>query len=154
MIQLSHQYVTTGKTIVLTRWTFVGKGMALLFDTLSRFIIAFLPRSKYLYISWLHLPSAVILELKKIKSVTASTFSTSVHHEVMGPDSMILVFWMLSFKPAFSCSSFTFIKRLFIAFCHKGGVICISEVIDISPSSLYSSLCFILPSILHDVLWR
>ena len=92
MIQLSHQYVTTGKTIVLTRWTFVGKGMALLFDTLSRFIIAFLPRSKYLYISWLHLPSAVILELKKIKSVTASTFSTSVHHEVMGPDSMILVF--------------------------------------------------------------
>ena len=92
MIQLSHQYVTTGKTIVLTRWTFVSKVISLLFDTLSRFIIAYLPRSKYLFISWLPLPSAVILELKKIKSVTASTFPPSVHHEVMGPDSIILVF--------------------------------------------------------------
>ena len=92
MIQLSHQYVTAGKTIVLTRWTFISKVMSLLFDTLSRFVIAFLPRSKCLFISWLHSPSAVILEPKKIKSVSASTFSPSVHHEVMGPDAMILVF--------------------------------------------------------------
>ena len=80
---------------------------------LSRFVIAFLPRSKHLLISKLQSPSAVILEPKKIKSITVSTFPPSVCHEVMGPDAMILVFWMLSFKPAFSLSCFTFIKRLF-----------------------------------------
>ena len=83
MVQLSHPYMTTGKTIALTVWTFVGKVMSLLFNTLSRFVIAFLPRSKHLF-SWLQSPSTVILEPKKIKSVTVSTFSSSICHEVMG----------------------------------------------------------------------
>ena len=105
----SHLYMTTGKTITLTTWTFVGKIMSLLFNTLSRFVIAFLPRSKCLLISWLQSPSAVILEPKKIKPFTVFIVSPSVYHEVMGPDAMILIFWMLSFKPAFSLSSFSFI---------------------------------------------
>ena len=92
IIQLSHPYMTTGKTIALTRWTFVGKVISLLFNTLSRLIITFLPRSKRLLISWLQSTSAVILECKKIKSVTVSTVSPSISHEVMGPDAMILVF--------------------------------------------------------------
>ena len=111
--QLSHPYMTTGKTIALTRRTFVGKVMSLLFNILSRLVITFLPRSKRLLISWLQSPSAVILEPKKIKSATVSTVSPSICHEMMGLDAMILVFWMLSFKPTFSLSSFTFIKRLF-----------------------------------------
>ena len=86
--------------------------MSLLFNMLSRLVITFLPRSKRLLISWLQSPSTVILEPKKIKSVTVSIVSPSICHEVMGPGAMILVFWMLSFKPDFSCSSFTFIKRL------------------------------------------
>ena len=110
-VQLSHPYMTTGKTIALTRWTFVGKVMSLLFNMLSRLVITLLPRSRHH--SWLQSSSAVILEPKKIKSVNVSTLSPSICHEVMGPDAMILVFWMLSFKPAFSLSSFTFIKRLF-----------------------------------------
>ena len=81
-----------GKTIALTRQTFVGKVMSLLFNMLSRLVIAFLPRSKHLLISWLQSPSAVILEPKKIKSATVSTVSPSISHEVMGPDAMILVF--------------------------------------------------------------
>ena len=113
MVQLSHLYTTTGKTIALTRWTFVGKVMSLLFNMLSRFVTAFLPKSKHLLISWLQSPSAVILEPPKLKSVTVSTVSPSICHEVMGPDVMILVFLMLSFKPTFSLSSFTFIKRFF-----------------------------------------
>ena len=88
-VQLTHPYVTTGKTIALTRQTFVGKVMSLLFNMLSRLVITFLPKSKYLLISWLQSPSAVILEPPKIKSVTVSQ---SIHHEVMGPDAMILVF--------------------------------------------------------------
>ena len=112
-VQLSHPYMTTGKTIVFTRLTFVGKVMSLLLNMLSRLVITFLPRSKHLLISWLQSPSAVILEPKKIKSVTVSTVSPSIYHEVMGLDAIILVFWMFSFKPAFSLSSFTFIKRLF-----------------------------------------
>ena len=84
--------MTTGKTIALTRWTLVGKGMSLLFNMLSKFVIAFLPRSKCLLISHLQSPSTVILEPKKIKSATAYTFSPSICHEVMGPDAMILVF--------------------------------------------------------------
>ena len=91
-IQLSHPYMTTGKTIALTRQTFVGKVMSLLFNMLFRLVIAFLPRSKHLLISWLRLPSAVILEPKYIKSVTVSIVSPSIYHEVMGPDAMILVF--------------------------------------------------------------
>ena len=85
--------------------------MSLLFNMLSGLVIAFLPRSKRLLISWLQSPSAVILEPKKIKSVTVSIVSPSICHEVMGLDAMISVFWMLSFKPAFSLSSFTFFKR-------------------------------------------
>ena len=113
IVQLSYPYLTTGKTIALTRQTFVGKVMSLLFNMLSRLVIPFLPRSKRLLISWLRSPSAVILEPPKIKSLTVSTVSASICHEVMGPDAMILVFWMLSFKPTFSLTSFTFIKRLF-----------------------------------------
>ena len=104
MIHLSHPYVTTGKTIALTRQTFVSKIMSLPFNTLSRFVIALLPRSQCLLISWLQSPSAVILEPRKIKCLTVSFVSTSVY-EVMGPNVMILVFWMLSFKLAFSLSS-------------------------------------------------
>ena len=113
IVQLSHPYVTTGKNIALTRQTFVDKVMSLLFNMLSRLIITFLPRSKCLLISWLQSPSAVVLEPQKIKSDTVSTVSPSICHEVMGPDAMILIFWMLSFKSTFSLSSFTFIKRLF-----------------------------------------
>ena len=91
-VQLSHPYMTTGKTIALTRQTFVGKVMSLLFNMLSRLVITFLPRSKCLLISWLQSPSAVILEPKIIKSATVSTVSPSICHEVIGPDAMIFVF--------------------------------------------------------------
>ena len=102
----SHLYMTTGKTIALTRWIFVGKVMSLLYNRLSRLVITFLPRSNCLLISWLQSPCAVILEPQKINSVTASTVSPSICHEVMGPDAMILVFWMLSFKS--TCSTLLF----------------------------------------------
>ena len=92
MVQLSHPYMITGKIISLTRWTFVGKVMSLLFNMLSRFVIAFLPRSKCLLISWLQSPSAVILEPKKIKSVTIFIVSPSICHEVMGLDALTLIF--------------------------------------------------------------
>ena len=92
ILQLSHPYMTTGKTIALTRWTFVGKVMSLLFNVLSRWVIAFLPKSKYLLISWLQSPSTVILKPPKIKSVTVSIVSPSICHEVMGPDAMIFIF--------------------------------------------------------------
>ena len=91
-VQLSHPYMTTGKTVALTRWTFAGKVMSLLFNMLSRLVINFLPSSKYLLVSWLQSPSAVILEPKKIKSDTVSTVSPSISHEMMGPDAIILVF--------------------------------------------------------------
>ena len=94
-VQLSHPYMTTGKTIALTRWTFVGKVMSLLLNMLSRLVITFLQRSEHLLISWLQSPSAVILEPRKIKSDTVSTVSPvspSISHEVMGLDAMILVF--------------------------------------------------------------
>ena len=92
IVQLSHPYMTTAKTIALTRWIFVGKVMSLLFNILSRLATAFLPRSKRLLNSWLQSPFAVILEPPKIKSVTVSTVPQSIFHEVMGPDAMILVF--------------------------------------------------------------
>ena len=92
MIQLSHPYMTTGKTIALTRWTFVGKVISLLFNMLSRLVITFLPRSEHLLISWLQSPSAVILGPPKIKSDTVSTVYPSISHEVMGPDAMIFIF--------------------------------------------------------------
>merc|ERR1719295_566067 len=91
-VQLSHPYMTTGKTIGLTRRTLVGKVMSLLLNMLSRLVITFIPRSKRLLILWLQSPSAVILEPKRIKSDTVSTVSPSISHEVMGPDAMIFVF--------------------------------------------------------------
>ena len=92
IVQLSHPYITTGKTIALTKRTFVDKVMSLLFNMLSRLVISFLPRSEHLLISWPQSPSAVILEPQKIKAATVSTVSPSICHEVMGPDAMILVF--------------------------------------------------------------
>ena len=121
MVQLSHPYMTTGKTTALTTTLTVGKVISLLFNTLSRLVIAFLPRSKYLLISWLQLPLEVILEPQNMKSINVSFFfphflpliDGTGCHNVKGPDVIMLVFWVLSFKPAFSLSSFTFIKRLF-----------------------------------------
>ena len=113
IVQLSHPYMTTGKTIALTRRTFADKVMSLLFTMLSRLVVTFLPGSKSLLISWLQSPSAVILEPSKIKSATVATVSPSICHKVMGLDARIFVFWMLSFKPTFSLSSFAYIKRLF-----------------------------------------
>ena len=91
IVQLSHSYMTTGKTIALIRWTFVDRVMSLLFNMLSSFVIASRPRSKHLLISWQQSPSALILKPKKIKSVTVSIVSSSICHEVMGPDAMNLV---------------------------------------------------------------
>ena len=151
LFQLSHPYMTTGKTIALTRWTFVGKVMSLLFNMLSRLVITFLSRIKHLWISWLQSPSAVILEPPKIKSVTVPIVSPTICHEVMGPDAMILDFWMLQLVH-FPLSLSSRGSLVLLHFCHKGGVICISEGIDISPGNLSSSLCFIQPGISHDVL--
>ena len=123
MIQFSHPYLTTRKTITLTRWTFVGKVMSLLFNTLSRFLLAFLPRSKHLWISWLQSPSAVILETQKIVCHCFHYFP--ICHEVMGLDAMILVLWMLSLSH-FLTLLFHFHQEalsFFFTFCHKGGVI-------------------------------
>ena len=110
IVQLSHPYMTTGKIIALTRWTFVGKVISLLFNMLSRLVITFLPRSKRLLISWLQSPSAVIFKNK----VWHCFYCFPIYSPwVMGPHAMIFVFWMLSFKPTFSLFTFTFIKRLF-----------------------------------------
>ena len=98
IVQLSHPYMTTGKTIALSRQTFVGKVMSQLFNMLSRLVVAFLPRSKHLLISWLQSPSAVILEPRKRKSLTVSTVFPSICHEVMGLDAMILVLHALKFS--------------------------------------------------------
>ena len=113
MLSKGHAYMITGKTIALTIWTFVGKVMPLLFNTLSRFVSSFLPRSKCCLISWLRSPSTVILELTKTKSVPVYIVSPSTCHEVMGLDAVLLVFWLLSFKATLSLFSFAFIKRLF-----------------------------------------
>ena len=112
MVQFSHSYMTAGKTTALTIWTFVSTVMSLLFNKLSWFVTAFLPKSRHLFISWLQSLSAVTQEPKNIK-YAISIFSPSICFEVMGLDAMIFVFWILSFKPAFLLSSFTFIKRLF-----------------------------------------
>ena len=155
IVQLSHSYMTIGKPIALTRQTFFSKVMSLLFNMLPMLVIAVLPKSKCLLISRLQSPSAMVLEPKKIKSITVSVVYPCICHEMMGPDAMILVFWMMSFKPTYSLSTFTFIKRLFrssslstirvVSFAYL-------EVIDISPGNLDSSLCFIQLSISHDVL--
>ena len=105
--QISYPYTTTRETIALARRTSVCKVMSLLFNVLSRLVIAFPPRSKCLLISWLQSPSSVILEPQKIKSATVCIVSPSICHGVMGPDAMIFVFSMLSFKPTFSLSSWT-----------------------------------------------
>ena len=147
MVQISHPYMTTGKTIALTLWTSVSKMMSLAFNMLSRFVIAFLPRAKCLLISWLQSPFTVIWEPKKIMCHCSHFFS-----QVFAlSDDMILAFWMLSYKPAFSLPSFTFINRLFISSL-LSAIMVVSEVIDISPGNLYSSLSFIQPDISHDVL--
>ena len=112
----SHTWLT-GKTIGLTRWTFVSKVMSLLFSMLSSLVIAFLTRRKCLWISWLQSPSAVILEPKKMKSVTVSSVSPSICHEVMGPDAMILASWMWSFKPVFH-SPLSLSSRGFLVLLH------------------------------------
>ena len=115
------------KTIALIMWIFYDKVMSLFFNMLSRFVIAFLQWNKHLLFSWLQLLFTLILETKKIMSVTVFTFASCIYHEVMGTDAMILPFWILSCKLVFSLSSFTSIKMLFIfflfAFCHYGGVI-------------------------------
>ena len=139
MVQLSHPYKTIGKTRALTKWAFVSKVMSLLLNMLSRLVIDFLQRSKHLLISWLQSPSAVIWDPKRIKSLTVSIVSPSICHEVMGPDAMILVFRMLSFKPTFSLSSFTFIRRLF----SSSSLSAIRVV-----SSVYLRLLIFLPAIL------
>ena len=155
LVQLSHRYMTNGQTIALTKQTFVGKVMSLIVNMMSRLVIAFLPRSKHLFISWLQSPSVVILEPKKIKSLTVSIVSPSIFQEVMGPDAMIFVFWMLSFKPAFSLSSFTFIKRLFssssLCAIRMVSSAYLRLLIDISSGNLDSGLCFIKPNSSHDV---
>ena len=114
IVQLSHLFMTTGKIIALTRWTFVDKVISLLFNMLSMLVITFLPRSKRLLISRLQSPPAVILETQKIKSATVSP---SVCHEVMGLDAMILVFGMLHFKPTFHCP-LSFSSRGSLALLH------------------------------------
>ena len=109
----SHIHARLLETTALTRRTFVGNSMSLLFNMLSKFVMAFLKRSKHLLILWLQSWSKVILEPKKMKSVTVSTFPPSICYEVIGVDAMIFGFWILNFKPAFSLSSFTFIRKLF-----------------------------------------
>ena len=138
IVQLSHLYMTAGKAIALTIWTFAGKVMSLLYNTLSRLVMIFLPRSKRLLISWLKSPSTVILEPTKL-SLSLFPLFPHLFAEVMGPDAMILVFWMLSFKPNFSLSSFTFIKRLF-----SSSLLSAIRVV----SSAYLRLLIFLPAIL------
>ena len=152
IVQLSHPYMTTGKTIALTRWTFIGKVISLVLNMLSRLVITFLPRSKRLLISWLQSSSSVILEPKINKLIYCFPIylpwsdGTGCHD---------LSFWMLSFKPFFFHYPLHLHQEdlLFLfAFCHKGSIIWISEVIDVSSWNVDSSLCFIQPSISHDVL--
>ena len=132
IVQLSHPYMTTGKTIALTRWTFVGKVMSLLFNMLSRSIIAFLPRNKHLLISWLQSPSAMILEPPKIKSVTVSIVPHFPWSD--GTRYHDLSFLNVEFEANFFTLLFHFHQetlKFFFTFCHKGGIICISEVVSI-----------------------
>ena len=143
------------KIQALTRQTFVGQVTSLLFNMLSRLVITFLPKSKLLLISWLQSPSAMILKPPKIKSITVSIVSPSICHEVMGLDAMILVFWMLNFKPTFSLSFCTFIKRLFsssLLFALRVVSSAYLRLLIFFPGNLDSSLCFFQPSVSHDVL--
>ena len=136
--------MNTGKTIALIRWTFVGKVMSLFFNTLSRLVITFLPRSKRILISWLQSPSAVILEPKKIKSHCFHYFPIYLPWSD-GTDAMIFVFWMLSFKPTFSLTSF--IKRLF----SSSSLYAISVVLSAYLRLLIFLLAILIPAWLHPV---
>ena len=163
VVQISHPYPTTGKTIALTRWTFVGKVMSLLLNMLSMLVITFLPRSKHLLISWLQSPSAVIWEPPKIKSATVSP---SIWQEVMRLIAMVLVFWMLSFKPTFSLLSQLFLSSL--SFSSRSSLVlhfltkrwCHLHIWGywyFSQKSWFqikigSGMCFIQPSISYNVL--
>ena len=142
IVQLSYPYMTTGKNIALTIWTFVGKEASLLFSMMSKLVMIFLPRSKCLLISWLQSPSAVILEPPKMKSATVSTVSPSISHEVMGSDAMILVFWMLSLKPALLFHS---LLSLFI--CHEvmglDAMVVVFWMLSFKPTFSFSSVTFI-----------
>ena len=149
IVQLWHPYMITGKTIVLTRQTFVGKVMSLVFNMLSRLVITFLPRSKSLLISWLQSPSAVILEPRKIKSVTVSIISSPICHGMMGPDAMNFVFWMLSFKPAFSLSFSTFIKKFFSSSLLSAVRVVSSSYMRLSIFLLQSWFQFVLHPVQH-----
>ena len=155
MAQLSHPYMTTGKTIALTRWTFVGKVMSLLFNMLSRLVIAFLPRSKRLLISWLQSPSVVILEPKKIVCHCFHCFPIYMPRSD-GTDSMTFIFWMLSFKPSFSLTSFTFTKRHFSSSLLSAIRVVPSAylrlLIFLPENLIPACLCFIQPSFSHDEL--
>ena len=156
MVQLSHLYMTTGKTIVFTIHTSVGNiilcflihclGLSLLFLQGGQVSFNFMAVVTSLNLRLL------ILEPKNIKSDTISIVSPSICHEVMGLDAIIFIFWILSFKPAFSLFVHLQVSLYFLFFCHKGGVICISEVTDIFPSNLDSMLCFIQSGISCDVL--
>ena len=135
----SHPYMTTGKTISLIRWTFIGKVMSLLFNMLSSLVIIFLPKSKHLLISLLvNIFSDFGAHENKLSPVSIA--SSTICHEMMGPDAKISAFLMLSFKPAFSLHQEA--PLFLLAFCHKGGAICILEVINISPSHLDSCFFF------------
>ena len=137
----------------MTVQNFVGKVLSRFVPRRVLVLSRFLPRSKCLLVSWLQSPSMVILELKKIKSDTDSIASPSVCHEVMGPDAMKYFFECCVLSHFCSLFSFTFIKRLFSSSSLSAiRVVCISEVIDISPSNLDSSLCFLQPNVSHDVL--
>ena len=136
--------MTTGKTIAMTKWTFVGKVMSLVFNMLSRLVITFLPRSKCLLISWMQSPTVVILGPSKMKSLTVSIVSPSICHEGIGTVFYDLSFLNVEFQAKFFTLLFHFHQealQFLFTFCYKGGVTCISEVI--SPCSLESSLCFI-----------
>ena len=142
LLQLSHPYMTTGKTISLSTQTFVCKGISLFFGMLSTLLIAFLPRSKRFLLSCLKSTSGVILKPENRKSVTVLIVFPSICHEVMGPDAMILVFWMLSLKPAFSLLSFSFIKIPF-----SSSLLSAIRVV----SSVYLRLLIFLPEVLIPV---
>ena len=153
-VQLSHPYMTTGKTIALTRWTFVGKVMSLLFNMLSRLIIAFLPRRKHFFISWLQSTFLVVLEPQNKVSHGYHCFPIYLPWSD-GTTWHDLNFLNLSFKPAFSLSSFIFIKRLFSSSSLSTLRVVSSAYLRLLiflPSLYDSSLCFIQPSISHDVL--
>ena len=152
IIQLSCLYMTTIKAKALTIQVFVSKVMSLLFNMLSRFVTSFLPRNKCLLISWLKSPSMILMQ-KETKYIIASTFTLSIWHGMMRLDAMIFNYIVLSFKPAYSCSSFIFIKRLFssplllpLGWCHLH-----YKVIDTSPRKHDSSFWFIHPTFFHDV---